>query len=289
MKYREFGSTGRRVSAIGLGAMPVSVTANRPDESQAIAVIHHAVDCGITLIDTADSYCLDSSEVGHNERVVGKAVSQLPPAVRDELLVATKGGLIRPQGRWERLGTREHLRRACEHSLAALGVERIDLYQYHAIDPNVPLAESIGELKLLADEGKIAHIGVSNHSVSELDQARAIVPVVSIQNQYSRQQRAPETDGTLAASQARGVAFIAWSPLNGMGGAKTLGRGQRAVRAVAKEHGVSVQQVVLAWLVSKGPMVFPIPGASRKRTIEDSARAADLVLSDDQIRRLDES
>lgn len=202
--------------------------------------------------------------------------------------MATKGGFVRPQGRWERLGTPEHLRQACERSLSNLGVECIDVYQYHSIDRSVPLADSIGELRRLKDEGKITHIGVSNHEVADLDEAQRLVEVVSIQNEYSRRHRAPEADGTLAASQDRGVAFIPWSPLNGRSDAKALGTGERTLQAIARDREVSVHQVVLAWLLSKGPMVFPIPGASRRETIEDSARAADLVLSDDEIQRLDE-
>lgn len=289
MQYRTFGPTGLNLSAIGLGAMPLSVTCNRPDEEDAIAVILHAIDCGVTLIDTADSYCINDTEPGHNERLIGKALSRLPPRTRDEVKVATKGGFIRPQGCWECLGTPEHLRQACEQSLVSLGVDTIDLYQYHTVDPNVPLAESVGELKRLRNEGKIAHVGVSNQSVAQLTEAQGIVEIAAIQNQFSPRQRAPEDDGTLRTSQDRGLAFICWSPLNGMNGAKALGQGQPPVQRIAADQGASIHQVTLAWLLGKGPMVFPIPGASRKRTIEDSARAADLTLSDDQKRQLDDA
>ncbi len=286
MRYAKFGSTGTQVSVIGMGVMPLSARTDRPDLESAVGVIHHAVDCGVTLFDTADSYCIDDSEPGHNERVLGEALARLSPSVRQKLFVATKGGHIRPQGQWIRCGRPDHLRSVCEQSLVNLQVEQIDLYQYHAIDPDVPLVDSLGELKRMQQEGKIRHVGVSNFSVVDLDLAQSVVEVVSVQNQYSRIRRQPEQDGTLIATQVRGVAFIPWSPLNGMGGAKRLGDEHEVVRSIAEQRGVSPHQVVLAWFVSKGPMVFPIPGASRKQSIEDSARAADLELSEQELAAL---
>lgn len=300
MRYRTFGSTGLKLSAVGLGGMPLSLLSSRPSEADAIEVIHHAVDCGVNFIDTADSYCMNSTEAGHNERLIGKAVGQLPADVREGVTIATKGGLVRPDGRWERDGRPEHLRAACEASLKALGVEQIAIYQYHRIDPNVPLAESIGELKRLRDEGKIAHAAVSNHSPAEMAEANKIVPIVSVQNQYSPRHRVPEqgasagdpskdpnTAGTLEATREMGMAFICWSPLDGMGNAKALGEKYPAVAKLAREMDASPHQVVLAWLLAKGEHVFVIPGASRKQSIGDSAKAGDLSLSSEQVSELD--
>lgn len=287
MKTRVLGTSGLRVSAIGLGAMPLSLKEDRPGEEEAIGVIHHAIDCGVMLIDTADSYCMDDREVGHNERLIGKALGRLSMEVRGRVVVATKGGCVRPGGRWEVDGRPGHLREVCEQSLVNLGVERIDLYQYHTPDPRVPIVESVGELRRLQEEGKIAHVGVSNFSVEQLEEAMGVVEVVSVQNQYSPRCREPERDGVLEMSEREGVAFLPWSPLNGMGGAKSVGKGQAAVERVAKERGVSRQRVVLAWLLAKGPMVIPIPGASRKKSIEDSAKAAELELTEAEVTELD--
>ncbi len=286
MHTRQLGKTGLTVSCIGLGAMPMSVPAKRPTEADAIGVIHHAIDCGVTFIDTADSYCLDDSEPGHNERLIGKALAELPPAKRDGLVVATKGGLVRPGGRWERNGSPEHLRAVCEASLKNLRTECITLYQYHRIDPNYPLAESLGCLKQMQQEGKIRFIGVSNFSVMELEAAEAVADIVSVQNEYSRKHRQPETDGVLQYAQAKNLAFLAWSPLNGIGGAKTLGHFEPLLESIAASHHVSIYQVVLAWLLSKGPQVIPLPGASRTQSIEDSAQACLLKLRPEEIEAL---
>ncbi len=286
MHTRQLGKTGLTVSCIGLGAMPMSVPATRPAEADAIKVIHHAIDCGINLIDTADSYCLDDSEPGHNERLIGKALAELSASKRDGLVVATKGGLVRPGGRWERDGSPKHLRTVCEASLKNLRTDTITLYQYHRIDPRYPLSESLGCLKQMQQEGKIRFIGVSNVSVMELEAAEAVADVVSVQNEYSRRHRQPETDGVLHYAQARNLAFLAWSPLNGIGGSKNLGQFEPLLESIAASHHVSIYQVVLAWLLSKGPQVIPIPGASRPQSVEDSAQACQLKLRQEEIEAL---
>ncbi|MDA8376744.1 MAG: aldo/keto reductase [Planctomycetia bacterium] len=286
MYTRQLGKSGLMVSCIGLGAMPLSVPARRPTEAEAIGVLHHAIDCGITLIDTADSYCLDDSEPGHNERLIGKALAELPASRRDGIVISTKGGLVRPGGRWERDGSPQHLRKVCEASLKNLRLNAIHLYQYHRIDPKYPLAESLGCLEQMRKEGKIRHIGVSNFSVMELEAAEAVVDIVSVQNEYSRQHRQPETDGVLQYAQRRNLAFLAWSPLNGIGGAKALGTFEPLLARIAASHHVSVYQVVLAWLLTRGPQVIPIPGASRTKSIEDSAQAAQLQLKAEELAEL---
>ena len=268
------------VFPIGLGGMPLSVT-GRPDEDRAIRTIHAALDAGVNLIDTADAYCLDESEFGHNERLIAKALK----GRRDGVLVATKGGHTREGGSWNLNGRPEYLRSACEASLKALDTDRIDLYQFHRPDPDVPYAESIGALKELQDAGKVRWVGISNASVEQLEEARSIVGVTSVQNQLAPDFTSPVQKGEVAAAAQHGIAFLPWSPLGGIGRAD----GTAAVSPVAdaaEAHGVSPQQVVLAWLLALSPSVIPIPGSSRPETIADSARAAELTLSHDEVERV---
>ena len=268
------------VFPIGLGAMPLSL-AGRPDEDRAIRTIHAALDAGVNLIDTADAYARDDRDVGHNERLIAKALR----GRRDGVVVATKGGHTRNGRAWELDGRPEHIRAACEASLAALETDRIDLYQFHRPDPDVPYAESIGAFKELQDEGKVRWVGVSNASVEQLEEALVIVDVVSLQNQLALDYTAPLAKGEVAAAEERGIAFLPWSPLGGIGNADETGDVSPIVRA-AERHGVSPQQVVLAWLLALSPRVIPIPGSSRPETIADSARAVELELSGDERRAI---
>jgi len=281
MPTRRLG--GLPVSAIGLGEMQLSL-AGRPDEAQAIRTVHAALDAGATLIDTADAYCIDESDMGHGERLVAKALAAWP-GDPDRVLVATKGGHTRPGGRWDLDGRPEYLRQACEASLRALGVEAIGLYQFHRPDPKVPFAESVGALAELKAAGKVRLVGLSNVSVDQIDQARELVEVASVQNEFSPRFR--RSEGELAFCAAQGVAFLPWSPLGGIGRGRDLGGRHRAFAEVAEAHGVSPQRVALAWELAKAPVVIPIPGASRPETISDSLAAASLRLSDDDLARLD--
>jgi aryl-alcohol dehydrogenase-like predicted oxidoreductase len=274
---------GLKVSAIGLGEMPMSL-AGRPDEAQSIRTVHAALDAGATLIDTADAYCRDDSEMGHGERLVAKALAAWP-GDRDRVLVATKGGHTRPGGEWGLDGRPEYLRQACEASLRNLGVEAIGLYQFHRPDPKVPFAESVGALADLKAAGKVRLVGLSNVSVDQIRQARELVEVASVQNEFSPRFR--RSEGELAFCAAEGIAFLPWSPLGGIGRGRDLGGRHRAFAEVAEAHGVSPQQVALAWELAKAPMVIPIPGASRPETITDSLAAATLRLSRDDLARLD--
>jgi aryl-alcohol dehydrogenase-like predicted oxidoreductase len=274
---------GHKVSAIGLGGMPMSLE-GRPDEKQSIRTIHAALDGGVTLIDTADAYCLNDKEIGHNERLIAKAISSWPGS--ENIHVATKGGHTRPgDGSWQQDGRPEYLKRACEASLEALGVEAIWLYQYHRPDPKVPFAESVGALKNLQDEGKIQLAGLSNVGVEQIDEASEIIDVASVQNEFSAAFR--ESEPELHHCEKRGIAFLPWSPLGGIGSAGELGDRHRAFSEVADECGVSPQQVALAWELAKAGNVIPIPGASRPETIGDSLGAAELQLSEAQLRRLE--
>ena len=273
----------RGVAPIGLGAMPLSLD-GRPDRSQALATIACALESGVTLIDTADAYSLGGDDTGHNERLVAEALRS-SPETRAEVLVATKGGHVRTaNGAWLLDGTPEHLRSACDASLAALEVDVIDLYQLHRPDPSVPFAESVGALAELREAGKIRLVGLSNVDVPQIDEARAIVPVASVQNQLSPAFRT--SGGELAHCRSLGIAFLAWSPLGGMSAAARLGDEHAAFAEVAARHGVSPQQVALAWSLAHGDVVIPIPGSSRPATIADSVRAADIVLDDAELAAL---
>lgn len=274
---RTLGDT--EVYPIGLGEMPLSLR-SRPDEDQAIRTIHAAIDAGVTLIDTADAYAADSSDVGHGERLIAKALKSID---RDDIIVATKGGHLRDaDGGWPLDGRPEHIKAACEASLKALGTDRIDLYQHHRPDPNVPYAETIGALKELLDEGKVRWVGISNADVDQINEALSIAPIVSVQNQLSLDFTQPLTNGEVALCTEKGLAFLPWSPLGGIGNADNAG-GVNPVRQAADEHDVSPQQVVLAWLLWQSPTMIPIPGSSRPETIVDSAAAAGLQLSEDEL------
>jgi aryl-alcohol dehydrogenase-like predicted oxidoreductase len=269
---------GAAVFPIGLGAMQLSVD-GRPDEASAIRTIHAALDAGANLIDTADAYCLDETEVGHNERLVAKALRDR----RDDVIVATKGGHTRVGTAWELDGSPEHLRAACEASLRALGTDRIDLYQYHRPDPAVPYAESIGALKELRDEGKIRWVGISNASRAQIDEARSIVEIAAVQNELSLDFTSPLAKGEVAVCQEHDIAFLPWSPLGGAGDAAEAPGRHNPVKDAGAAHGVSPQRVALAWLLALSPAIIPIPGARRVETITDSIQAADLTLSEDEI------
>ncbi|MFI6686926.1 aldo/keto reductase [Streptomyces sp. NPDC050485] len=284
MRYRTLGTY--EVGAIGYGAMPLSIE-GRPDEARARATVHAALDAGITLIDTADSYYAPGGEPGHNELLVARALASYGGAT-DHVLVATKGGRGRTDdGGWTVNGDPRHLRRAAEASLKRLGVEAIGLYQLHKPDPGVPFAESLGALRELADEGKIRTVGVSNASVAQIHEARSVLGglLVSVQNRYSPAVRDSEPELRLCAEL--GLAFLPWSPLGGISRSALDGPGgpapETAFHTVARDRGISPQQVALAWLLTLSPTLIPIPGASRPESVRDSAGAADLVLSEEEL------
>ncbi|WP_431898107.1 aldo/keto reductase [Nonomuraea sp. bgisy101] len=284
MKNRSIANV--TVSAIGLGAMPMSVAEHMPDEAQSIRTIHAALDAGITLIDTADAYTPTSDEVGHNERLVARALA-LWGGDRDAVLVATKGGHTRTPGDgWGLDGSPAYLRGACERSLKALGVEAIGLYQHHRPDPAVPYEESIGALRDLLDEGKILLAGISNADPAQIRQAHDILGgrLAGVQNEYSPRFRSSEPEIDVCAEL--GVAFLPWSPLGGIKSAAGLGDAHAAFNEVAAERGVSPQRVCLAWELARSPVVIPIPGSSRPESILDSAAAVDLTLTDAELARL---
>ena len=280
MQTRRIGT--RQVSAIGLGAMPMSVREEN-DAEQARATIAEALERGVTLIDTADAYSRDEAEFGHNEELIARVLRDLG---RDDVLVATKGGHTRSGTDWDLDGSRDHLHRACRASLQRLGVEQIDLYQHHRPDPAVPYAESVGALKELHDEGLIAAAGLSNADPDQIREAHGILgdALVAVQNQFSPAFRSSQPEIDLC--DELGLAFLAWSPLGGMSDASSLGTSWSAFAEVADKHGVSPQQVCLAWELSLSPAVIPIPGASRPASVADSADAVHLQLDDEDVARL---
>jgi aryl-alcohol dehydrogenase-like predicted oxidoreductase len=273
MKLRQLGPGGPQVSAIGLGGMYLSIT-GRPEEPQAIRAIHAALDAGVTFIDTADVYCLDEVDLGHNERLVAKALAGRSEAV----LVATKGGLRRPRGAWTRDGSPAHLVAACDQSLRALGVETIELYQLHAPDPRVRFADSVGAIARLREAGKVRRVGLSNVDAAQIAEASRIVPIASVQNRWNPGHRNPERDGVLAACEIAKIAFLPYSPFGGESGAKALGS-MTGLAAEAARRNLSPHRLVLAWMLAKSPVVIPIPGVRREATARDSAAAADVTLS----------
>lgn len=276
MEERSLGPGGPAVSCVGFGGMPLSLD-RRPETADAIRVLHAALDAGMTLIDTADVYCLDDGDIGHNERLVARALREWS-GDPDRIVVATKGGLTRPGGAWHNDARPEHLRKACEASLKALGVDVIDLYQLHSPDPGVPLEDSVGVLADLRAEGKIRAVGLSNVSVDEIRRAARLVPIMTVQNRLSPFFREAVTEGVVEHTEREGIGFLAYSPVGG-------GRLNRklpthpAVLPIARARGVSTHSVVLAWVLALAPNVIVIPGARTVAHAVDSAGAAELKLT----------
>jgi len=284
MQTRTVGDV--QVGAIGLGGMPMSIE-GRPDERRSVATVHAALEAGVTLVDTADAYHRDADEVGHNESLIARAVAEYGGDTSD-VLIATKGGHLRPgDGSWTLNGSPEYLKKACDASLERLGVEAIGLYQFHRPDPRVPYEESVGAIRDLLDAGKIRFAGISNAGPDRIRLANEILGgrLVSVQNQFSPAFRSSEPELELCAEL--GIAFLPWSPLGGISNAGALGSRYAAFADVAQTHGVSPQQVCLAWMLAKAPVVIPIPGSSRPETIRDSVAATELKLSAEEQSRLD--
>lgn len=275
------------VSAIGFGAMPLSMGDNvRPDEEQAIATVHAALDAGVTFIDTADIYAPSWDTMGHNEEIVARALAAYGPS--DHVIVGTKAGITRGPGEtWGRDGSLGYLRTAVEASLRRLGREVIDLYQWHRPDRSLEYADVVGHFKTLQDEGKVRAVGISNANLEQIDIAVEVLGadgLASVQNEFSP--RFLSSRDELDHCGRLGVAFLPWSPLGGTGRAGEVGNRAAVFSEIGTELGVSPQQVVLAWELSLGEHVIPIPGASRPATISDSAQAAMLRLDDEQLQRI---
>jgi len=261
------------VSKVGFGGMPLSIK-GRPSEEVGRRVLNAAIDAGMTLVDTADVYCLDDDDLGHNERLIASI------GRRDEFRVATKAGLRRPGGAWVNDGSPKHIREACERSLRALQTDEIWLYQFHAPDLKVPFEKSVEAFAELHAEGKFRWFGLSNVSIEQIDRASRILPVASVQNRLSPYAR--ESAGVAQECAKRNILFLAYSPLGGARLSKKLHE-LRPLRQIAEARGVSVQQVAIAWARAQGSTIVPIPGARTAEHAVDCARAADLVLSGEEL------
>jgi aryl-alcohol dehydrogenase-like predicted oxidoreductase len=257
------------VRRMGFGAMRITghgIWGGPPDPGRAKATLRRVVELGVTFIDTADSYGPEVSE-----RLIAEALHPYP----DDLVIATKGGLVRPgPGRWEADGRPEHLRDACEGSLRRLRLDQIPLYQFHRPDPRVPLADSLGALAALKDEGKIRHIGISNVSEAQLRAAQQITPVVSVQNRYNAADR--HSGAMVDTCEQEQIAFLPWAPIQ-------QADGNPAVAQAAKRHDASPRQIVLAWLLARSPQMLPIPGSGSPQHVEANVAAASIELSADEV------
>jgi aryl-alcohol dehydrogenase-like predicted oxidoreductase len=277
------------VHPIGLGAMPLSMGDNeRPSQEQAVATVHAALEAGVTYIDTADIYAPSWDTMNHNEAVVARALASYGGRT-DNVVVGTKGGITRGPGEtWGRDGSIGYLRRAVEASLRALQRDVIDLYQWHRPDRSLVYGDVVASFKVLQEEGKIRAVGISNANVEEIDVAVEVLGpdgLASVQNEFSPRFRCSRDE--LEHCGDLGVAFLPWSPLGGTGSAsKGVGERYSVFAEVGRELGVSPQQVVLAWELSLGDHVIPIPGASRPGSITDSARAVHLRLGDEHLDRI---
>ncbi len=279
---RILGHTDIELFPIGLGAMPLGIRGSLPLQ-ESIEVIHSAIDAGINFIDTANVYCTDNQDIGLNERTIAQALKTVS---RDDIVVATKGGLVRPQGRWERRGSPQHLRSACEQSLRDLSVEAISLYQLHAPDPQVPFADSVGELARLQAEGKVLHIGLSNVGQDLLEEAMNITTITSTQNRCNIYHRVDLTNGFVDYCRHHSITYIAYSPMGGGGGHMGI-RNMPVLSQLAAAHETTVYQIVLAWLLRKSDNILPIPGASRMSSAVSSAHAVHVNLSASDIQSID--
>lgn len=265
----------RPVPRLGFGAMRITgpgVWGDPPDRGEAIRVLRRAVELGVRLVDTADSYGPEVSEY-----LIREALHPYP----SDLVVATKGGLVRNgPGDWARDGRPDHLERAVHNSLRRLGLERIDVYQLHAVDPEVPLAESVGRLAKLRSAGAIRHVALSNVTVEQLEEALQIVPIVSVQNRYNLVDRRHEP--VLERCAELGIAFVPWSPLS----TGEPGQPSTTLARIARKHGATERQVALAWLLARSPVMLPIPGTGSVAHLEENCAAASLQLDEDDLRAL---
>ncbi len=294
MQSRQIGNdtVGRTaVGAIGLGLMTFDQTGAQPRE-QLADTVRAAVEAGVTLFDTADAYGpgddLGAGAQGENEKLIAGLLDEL--GLRDHVLLATKGGHVRTDGgEWDTDSTPEHLHQAVDDSLRRLGVDQIALWQHHRPDPDVPYDDVIGTLKEIADSGKVRMLGLSNADPHQIRQAHDVLgdSLVSVQNQYSPAFRSSQPE--IEVCTELGLAFLPWSPLGGLTSAKGLGDDHAAFAEVGRARGVSPQQVALAWELAQSPVVIPIPGAKRPHSIIDSAAAAELELTPDELARLNAS
>lgn len=269
---------------IGLGCMRLSTIPSR-DDARSVAVIRAALDAGATLLDTADAYCLDDRETGHNERLIARALAGWA-GDRTRITLATKGGMRRPKGAWVADGRARHLREACDASRRALGIDTIDLYQLHVVDPKTPLETSIRALARLQDEGRIRDIGLCNVTVSQIKAARSVASIASVQVSLSPLDDENLRNGVAEYCRDHGIRVIAYRPLGG-DRIKQLAR-DSVLSRIASRHAASTEEIALAWLMSLGAGLVPIPGATRIETASSLARTLAIELDDEDRVALDE-
>jgi pyridoxine 4-dehydrogenase len=263
------------INRLGFGAMRITgegIWGWPPDRDNARKVLRRAVELGVDLIDTADAYGPETSEL-----LIAEALHPYPK----DLVIATKGGLTRPgPGQWVPNGRPEYLTRCVENSLKRLQLERIDLYQLHRVDPKVPMEESLGALKKMQEAGKIRHVGLSEVSPEEIDRARKVLPIVSVQNQYNIGNR--KWEKTLTYCEKEGLGFMPWSPIGGNKGLK-----DNALEAAARDYHASVVQLALAWLLHRSSAMLPIPGTSSVAHLEENMAAGKVKLTVEDWKRVD--
>jgi aryl-alcohol dehydrogenase-like predicted oxidoreductase len=262
----------------------------KPPEAQAIAVIHRALDLGVTLLNTADSYCLDESDKHHNEQLICKAL-KLYKGNAQRPLIITKGGFMRINGEWIKNGNPDYLWQSIQGSFEGLGGDRpIDLWEYHCPDPNYTLKQSLAPAIKAVEEGIVRFVGVSNFSLEQLKRARDLVDIVTVENQFNLWQRKPEFNGILRFCEEARITFLAWSPLGGIRGKRQIGKSLDQLPELAKlamSKNVSVYCIMLAWLRAKSTAVIPIPGADKLSDIQDSVKSIDVKLTPDDIVQID--
>ena len=284
MQKTKLGSTSTDISVMGFGAMHLSLS-GRPSRLDALRAIHAALDAGITFIDTSDAYCIDEQDKHHNERLVRQALDEYEGSIED-VVVATKGGLMRPKGAWPRNGKPAHLVKTISESVEALGgADPIFLWQHHAPDPAVSIEESLEAVKRTVDQGLIRHVGVSNYGVNELERAREVLDIVSVQNEFSPWHRKPLDGGVISYCEEHEITFLPYRPLGGSRRAKSVGD-EPVLAELAEKYDATPHQIVLAWLRGVSPQIVPIPGSTKVAHVEDCAAAADIELTNDEVHRV---
>lgn len=284
MMRRKIGKTEKEVQAIGLGAMPLSIQ-GRPAEEEAKAVLSAALDAGTDFIDTADAYCLDETDMGHNEKLISDVLKKRGDLHR--VIVATKGGCTRPRGDWDVDGRPERLKESCEKSLENLCTESIFLYQLHAPDPKVPFEDSVGAFSDLKKEGKILHVGLSNVTPEQLLKAQQIVRIETVQNRCHPLFKTDFENGLIDLCKRLEVTYIPYSPVGGHFGHLKLIT-HPLLQKLSKKYNATPYCVILSWHLSKGDHILPIPGAKKVSSAKDSPKAIDLRLDPHDIEQIDQ-